>query len=129
MPGRLLRQRGTGRVYTWDPYIAARDDMQEVTEEQAYPERFMPTEVERFRGRLVLDFGNLDEAEPSLEEYPGLFTGMESAHFENAARMNGGQPPLINNTGNAGNATAGAVGVGAGLSGAGLSAASAAVAG
>lgn len=45
MTNRWLRNRVDGTIYGWDPYLAANPKCEEVTEEQAFPERFRPAGV------------------------------------------------------------------------------------
>jgi len=89
MSDRFLRQRGTGRIYSWDPSYAERPDMDEVTEEVAYPERFIPSRVVANPDVYTVDIGDLDEGEPPVEAYTGTYTHMEEQHFNNAVRMQG----------------------------------------
>lgn len=42
---RWLRNRSDGTIYEWDRYIAQNPKVEEVTEEQAFPERFRPAGV------------------------------------------------------------------------------------
>lgn len=42
---RYLKSRKDGWIFEWDPILANNPNLYEVTEEEAYPERFIPTEV------------------------------------------------------------------------------------
>lgn len=42
---RYLKGRRDGWIFEWDPILAKNPDVYEVTEEEAYPERFIPTEA------------------------------------------------------------------------------------
>lgn len=41
---RYLKNRRDGWIFEWDPILANNPNVYEVTEEEAYPERFIPTE-------------------------------------------------------------------------------------
>ena len=60
---RYLKSRTDGWIFEWDEILAKNDKLYEVTEEEAYPERFIPTEViekvEQKRGRKRKDVVNL----------------------------------------------------------------------
>ena len=43
---RYLRNKKDGFIYEWHPILAANPMCEEVTEQQAYPERFITPEVE-----------------------------------------------------------------------------------
>lgn len=45
---RYLKNRKDGTIYEWDPILAANSACMEVTEEEAFPERFLP---EKQKGR------------------------------------------------------------------------------
>ena len=45
MATRYLRNKNDGFIYEWNPILAANSLCEEVTEEQAYPERFAKEEV------------------------------------------------------------------------------------
>ena len=42
---RYLKSRKDGTIFEWDPILADNHSLYEVTEEQAFPERFIPTEA------------------------------------------------------------------------------------
>lgn len=60
---RYLKSRTDGWIFEWDEILAQNPKLYEVTEEEAYPERFIPTEViekvEQKRGRKRKDVVNL----------------------------------------------------------------------
>lgn len=60
---RYLKSRIDGWIFEWDEILAKNSNLYEVTEEEAYPERFIPTEViekvEQKRGRKRKDVVNL----------------------------------------------------------------------
>lgn len=42
---RYLKSRKDGWIFEWDEILAKNPNLYEVTEEEAYPERFIPTEA------------------------------------------------------------------------------------
>ena len=77
MAQRYLRNRNDGFIYDWNPILAANSLCEEVTEEQAYPERFAKEEVvERVtRGRKrkgALDLSTDDIPDPPPYTPPEL---------------------------------------------------------
>ena len=71
MAQRYLRNRNDGFIYHWDPILAANSLCEEVTEEQAYPERFAKPEVvekatrgRKKKGALDLSTDDIPEAPP-----------------------------------------------------------------
>lgn len=42
-PGRFLRHKGNGTIYGYTAVMAGNPAVEEVTEEQAFPERFIPS--------------------------------------------------------------------------------------
>jgi hypothetical protein len=68
MKQRYLRNRNDGFIYDWHPILAANPLCEEVTEEQAYPERFVKAEAveqvtrgRRKKGALDLSTGDIPE--------------------------------------------------------------------
>jgi hypothetical protein len=45
MTNRWLRNKIDGTIYGWDPYIARNPKVEEVTEQEAFPERFIPAHI------------------------------------------------------------------------------------
>jgi hypothetical protein len=67
-----LRNKNDGFIYEWHPVLAKNPLCEEVTEQEAYPERFMTTSVEKAKKRtkkieLVAD-DNLTEPVNSSAE-------------------------------------------------------------
>jgi len=89
MSGRLLKHRFNGAIFGWSPGLAKHADLYEVTEEQAYPENFMPEAVKVARDRLFLDIGDLDEGEPPPEAYTDTFMEIDDAEFTRAVADRG----------------------------------------
>ena len=80
---RWLRHKTDGTIYEWDPILDKNPKVEEVTEEEAFPERFMPTHVvERAkkkggRPRKSVDVG-LDDI-PEEPVYTNQELGREAA--------------------------------------------------
>jgi hypothetical protein len=75
---RYLRNKQDGFIYDWHPILAANPRCEEVTEEQAFPERFVKPEVvevveqkRKTKGALSLETANIPE--------PPQFTNAELA--------------------------------------------------
>lgn len=72
---RYLRNKRDGFIYEWHPTLAANVLCEEVTEEQAYPERFIPEPVAEEpakRKRKVLDLSTAGIPEPPPYTAPEL---------------------------------------------------------
>lgn len=74
---RYLRNRKDGFIYDWHPILAQNELCVEVTEEEAYPERFVKPEVvekvEKVRTRRgKLDLATADVAEPPAITNPDI---------------------------------------------------------
>jgi len=68
MTKRFLRNKVDGFIYDYNEILAAHPKCEEVTEEQAFPERFKPT-----RGRkAALDLSTKDIPEPPLFTIEGI---------------------------------------------------------
>lgn len=68
---RWLRHRQDGTIYGWDPILAQNPRVEEVTEQEAFPERFITQHVEeqikKARGRpKKLDLTTVDIPEKPL---------------------------------------------------------------
>jgi len=59
---KYLRQRINGRVYPYRKELAENPDMEPVTEEQAYPERFKPKRASRRKAQINLETEEIPEA-------------------------------------------------------------------
>ena len=42
MTQRWLKHKDDGFIFGWSPYLEGRNDLYEVTEEEAFPEKFVP---------------------------------------------------------------------------------------
>jgi len=60
---KYLRNKEDGTIYDWNERLAAHPKCEEVTEEEAYPERFIP---KKQRGRKTQV--KLDTLEPSVPD-------------------------------------------------------------
>ena len=71
---RYLKSRKDGWIFEWDPILDKNPNLYEVTEEEAYPERFIPTAaieaVAAKRGRKKRDSVDLFTAEIPEEPVP-----------------------------------------------------------
>lgn len=64
---KYLRHKAKGTIYGWNEYIARSPDVEEVTEEEAYPERFV---TKKARGRKSgIDLSAID-LEPKPDNTP-----------------------------------------------------------
>lgn len=63
---RYLRNRKDGFIYEWDPILAANILCEEVTEEEAYPERFIPKAQKGRKAQVDLTTDDVPE-EPELD--------------------------------------------------------------
>lgn len=70
---RYLRNKLDGFIYEWHPILANNALCEEVTEEEAYPERFINSSVEKARKRTKkLDLSSDDIVEPPVYTSPEL---------------------------------------------------------
>jgi hypothetical protein len=70
---RYLRNKLDGFIYEWHPILANNALCEEVTEEEAYPERFINSSVEKARKRpKKLDLSSDDIVEPPVYTSPEL---------------------------------------------------------
>ena len=72
---RYLKNRKDGWIFEWDAILAKNPNVFEVTEEEAYPERFIPAEavekVEKRRGRKRKEEEQLALWTDDIPEPPG----------------------------------------------------------
>lgn len=94
-PKRWLRSRKNGVVFAYSPYLAGNPNVEEVTEEQAFPERFIPDAQKGRKPRV-------DLAEVSVEEPPRQTTplDLEASRGLNgppasAPEAQGGDTPMV----------------------------------
>ena len=64
-PGRWLRHKKDGTIYGWTKVLAGNPAVEEVPEELAFPERFIPKAQKKRQAKLDLttDEGSIDTAE------------------------------------------------------------------
>lgn len=67
---RYLRHRLDGWIYEWDAILAANPICEEVSEEEAYPERFVKPEVVEKAKRGRKRKGTLDLSTDDIPEEP-----------------------------------------------------------
>lgn len=70
MAQRYLRDK-TGFIYDWNPILAKNPDCEEVTEQEAYPENFVPKAQKGRKTGLALDTPDVPQ-EPTGNEELGL---------------------------------------------------------
>lgn len=58
---RFLRNKRDGFIYDWNPILAENPICEEVTEEQAYPERFVPKAQKGRKSKLALETEDVPE--------------------------------------------------------------------
>lgn len=59
---RYLRNKRDGTIYEWDAILAENKLCEEVTEEEAFPERFVPTTQKGRKSKIKLDTEEVPEA-------------------------------------------------------------------
>ena len=67
---RYLRHRLDGWIYDWNPILAQNSLCEEVTEEEAYPERFAKSEVVEQVKKSRKRKGTLDLSTDDIPEVP-----------------------------------------------------------
>lgn len=68
---KFLRNRKDGTIYDWHPILAANPVCEEITEEEAYPERFIkPKQVERVKKTRARRKTKLDLETKDLPDDP-----------------------------------------------------------
>jgi hypothetical protein len=67
MATKYLRDK-TGFIYDWNPILAKNPDCEEVTEQEAYPENFIPKKQANRKTGLALETENIPEAPTGNEE-------------------------------------------------------------
>lgn len=58
---RFLRNKKDGFIYDWNPILAENPLCEEVTEEQAYPEKFVPAKQKGRKTGLALETKDIPE--------------------------------------------------------------------
>jgi hypothetical protein len=61
---RWLRNKKDGEIYGWNEIIAQNPNVEEVTEEEAFPEKFVPKAQKKRKPKLSLKTKNIPEAPP-----------------------------------------------------------------
>jgi hypothetical protein len=65
---RYLRNRRDGTIYEWDAILAENPLCEEVTEQEAYPEKFIPPAQKARKSKLKLDTEEVPEAPEVVNE-------------------------------------------------------------
>lgn len=63
---RFLRHKIKGTIYSWNGFMAENPNVEEVTEEQAFPERFAPKLAKGRKAKVDLTTDDVPEA-PELD--------------------------------------------------------------
>jgi hypothetical protein len=63
---RYLRHREDGFLYEWHPILAAHPKLEEITEEQAFPERFIPAAVRERKPAVNLATATIPDPGPQV---------------------------------------------------------------
>lgn len=73
-PGRFLRHIDDGQVFTYTDILAKHEKVEEVTEKEAFPERFLTTEQKTRKPKLDLstDPVKVKKAKPKKKTAPAL---------------------------------------------------------
>ena len=58
---RLLRHKVKGTIYGWNQFLAEHPNIEEVTEEQAYPEKFAPKVAKGRKPKVSLTTDEIPE--------------------------------------------------------------------
>lgn len=64
-----LRHKTKGTIYSWNTQIAKNPDVEAITEEEAFPERFIPKEIKARKPKLKID---VPIEEPPPIEFPDI---------------------------------------------------------
>lgn len=57
---RYLRGKKDGFIYDWNPILAENPNVEEVSEEQAFPERFIPEAQKKRKSKLEINVPAVD---------------------------------------------------------------------
>jgi len=68
MATRFLKHRLNGRVYSYHKYLAENKDFYEVSEQEAFPEKFMPAKQKGRKSGLSLETPDVPEPPEGSEE-------------------------------------------------------------
>jgi hypothetical protein len=61
MSEKFLKNKDTGFIYDWNKYLAEEPNMVEVSEEEAYPERFVPEQQRARKSKVELETKDIPE--------------------------------------------------------------------
>lgn len=64
MTMRYLRNRADGFIYEWHPILAKNPKLEEVSEQEAFPERFIPETVRSRKAAVNMSTPDIPEAPP-----------------------------------------------------------------
>jgi hypothetical protein len=66
----FLRHKTKGTIYSWNTQIAKNPDVEAITEEEAFPERFISKEVKARKPKVLIDQVVVEEPPPI--EFPEI---------------------------------------------------------
>ena len=75
MTVRYLRNKVDGFIYEWHPILATNPKLEEVTEEEAFPERFIPPEARGRVSAIKLETSTIPEPPPIVNQELGREAG------------------------------------------------------
>lgn len=75
MTERYLRHRGDGFIYGWSDILAQNPRLEEVTEQEAFPERFIPDGMRDRPAAVTLKTETIPEPPPVVNEELGREAG------------------------------------------------------
>lgn len=68
MAGRWLKNIVDGEIYEWDPILAENPKTEEVTEEEAFPEKFIPKKQKGRKAKVDLTTEEPEQPDNTPEE-------------------------------------------------------------
>ena len=69
---RYFRHISNGRIYSWCKSFEENPDLEEITEEEAFPERFVPKKQLKRKSKLKLDTAEVPEPKSPIAEELGV---------------------------------------------------------
>ncbi len=75
MTARYLRHRVDGFIYDWHPILADNPRLEEVSEQEAFPERFIPANMRDRPAAVTLETADIPEPPPAVNVELGREAG------------------------------------------------------
>jgi hypothetical protein len=72
---RYLRNKVDGFIYEWHPILAKNAKLEEITEQEAFPERFIPAPARGRKSAVSLTTDDVPEPPPVVNEELGREAG------------------------------------------------------